>query len=80
MQMRFIDLPQLADTIEGADFAAIMDSPDGEQIHLIRFGGQDMIAIQHLGDSVTVIESDDDGLPSIHALAAQMQADKCRGT
>lgn len=70
MQLRFIDLVQLAETIEGAELAARVDGPGGERVHLLRYGGQDMIAIQHHGDTATVVEADDDGLPSIHSAAA----------
>jgi hypothetical protein len=75
MQLRFIDLPQLADTIRDAEFASYIDGPGGERVHVIRYGGQDIVAVHHLGGSVTVVEADDDGQASIHAQAAETLGD-----
>ena len=78
MQLRIIDTAQLAETIRDADFASHLDCPGGARVHILRFGGQDVLVIHHLSDSAVVVEADDDGLPSIHQEAARSLGDSRR--
>lgn len=44
MQINFIDITQLADTLEHAERLQTIDH-DGQLVHILSFGGSDLIAV-----------------------------------